>query len=111
MSALVTLSCQPVEIAVEVSVGDGALMCGIEADCEGSAEPDRGEGDVGRGDVVVDRVVASGDVDQLVEHVLRTGSSIGPFRGVEQRVDDIDHSEAVIDGGVHIAAQRFAAGG
>ena len=92
-------------------MGDGALGCGFDADRQGSAEPDGGEGDVGRSDVIVDSVGSSGDVDQLVEHVLRGDSSIGPVRGVEQSMDDSDHSEAVIDGGVHIAAQRLAAGG
>jgi hypothetical protein len=54
--------------------------------------------------------VPSGGVDQPVEDVLGCGSSIGPLRLVEQRVDDVDRSQADVDGVVHVAPQRFAAG-
>ena len=97
---------ESVEIAVEMSMGDGTLVSWVEADRQRSAEPDDGEGDVGGSGVAVYSVFSSGGGHQSVEHVLRNGSSIGPVRGVMQRVDDVDHSEAVVDGGMHVAAQR-----
>lgn len=92
-------------------MGDRMLLFGVEADRQGAAEPDRGEGDVARRDVWGDRVVASGKLDQSVEQGLGGGAAVGPVRCVELRVDDVDHSQAGVDGGVHVAAQRLAAGG
>ena len=49
--------------------------------------------------------------DHSVEHVGSGGTLIGPVHRVEKRVDDIDHSEAGVDGRVHVAAQSLATGG
>jgi hypothetical protein len=92
-------------------MGNRSLFGGAEADGEGTAESDGGEGDINGGDIVADRPVASGVVDQLVQHALRLGASMRPISVVEQGVDDVDRAEAGIDGGVHVAPQCFAACG
>ena len=52
-----------VEVAVELSVCDCALLGCVKADREGSAEPDCGECDVGRGESRWNRFVAVRGVD------------------------------------------------
>ena len=91
-------------------MGDRTLVCRIEADRERSAEPDGCESDVGGADVAADCPIDPGDVDQAVEHVLCGGASIGPVSRVEQGVQDVDHTEAGVDGVVHVAAQGLATG-
>jgi hypothetical protein len=95
---------QPVEIEGQLSVGDRTLVDGVEADRQGPAEADGGEGDVGRGDILIDDTVAMGGPDQPVEHVSCFGASIGPVRVVEQPVDDVDDAQPGVDGRVQEAA-------
>jgi hypothetical protein len=86
-------------------VGDLAFDSRAEANRERSAEPDGGESDVGGSHAVVDCAVEPGAVDQPIEHVLGRSVSIGPLRSVEQRINDVDHAEAALDGSVHVATK------
>ena len=95
---------------VQLSVGDRPVVGRVEADRQRATEADAGESDVDRGDVSADRTVATGDLDQPVEHGSCFGASIGPVGVVEQTVDDVDHPEPGVDGGVQVAAQCLTTG-
>ena len=41
---------------------------------------------------------------------MRGGSPLGPVRGLQQRMHDVDNSEAGVDGVVHVATQRLSSG-
>jgi len=91
-------------------MGDRTLIDTVEADRQGSAESDSRQGDIGGADVGVKRTVDPGGIYQAAEYVLCGGTLIRPVRGVEQRMHHVDHSEAGVDGVVHVAAQRLASG-
>ncbi|MEX2658315.1 MAG: hypothetical protein WD232_01360 [Acidimicrobiales bacterium] len=90
-------------------MSDHPLLCRVEADRQGATESDGGEGDLGHGDSVTDRAVSLRRFHQPAENVLCGSESIGPRRGSEQCVHDIDRPEAGVDGSVHVSAQRLAA--
>lgn len=78
-------------------MGDRSLVVQVEADGEGSTEPDRSEGDVGCRDRVGDLVVATGGVDEPIDHGAGGACPFGPVGVVEERVDDVDRTEPGID--------------
>jgi hypothetical protein len=92
-------------------MGDRALIGQVEADRQRSTESYDCEGDIRRSDVLVDRAVAYGALDQTVEHVLSGGTPIGPVAIIDQRVHDVYGAEAGVDRSVHVATQGLAGGG
>lgn len=87
-------------------MGGCSFFVRVEADGERSAEPDRGECNVGGTDVDCNRFVAVRGVDESVEHVLCGGVLLRPIDVVEQGTHDIDCTESDVDRFVQIAPQR-----
>lgn len=89
-------------------MGDGPITVCVKADRQGPAESDGCVRDVGGGDVRPDRACASRGVDQSVEEPLCGIGLFRPVGVVEQGMQDVDDTQAGVDGGVQIATQRLA---
>lgn len=92
-------------------MGDRPFVGGVEADCEGSAEPNRSHCDVACRVLSVDRSITCASLDQLVEDVACGTALFGPLVVVEERVHDVDGAEAAVDRRVQVPTQRLATGG
>lgn len=88
-------------------MGDGSFSCAIDADGERAGETDRCECHVVDGEGVIDGAVGAGAVHQPREHITGGHAPIGPVRGAKVRHEDVDDTEAAVDGRMEVVTERL----
>jgi len=100
---------EPAEADVDVPMRELSLVGKRKSDGEWSGGTDDGEADVFDGCVRSHQSVVLGAVDDCVDERVGSCSLLGPVRIVEEWVDEVEHSEAVVDREMHVAPKRLAA--
>lgn len=86
-----------------------ALLIDWQSDCQRPRETGQGEHDVSLGQVTAEWPLAHGAADERFHERCRTSSEVWPFRLFQKGVENVHHPDPVIEGDVHVLAERIDA--
>ena len=105
------LALEPVDVHVELAVSDRSLLCERQPESQGSAESNGRVGDVALGEVRADVPITPVAPHDRREQRCGPRAEVGPLGIVEERVDQVDDADAVVDRGVEVLPKRVEAVG
>lgn len=102
---------EAVDVAIELAVGDRAILRRGQADRKGAAEPDRREHDVANGEVGSELTAGPTAFYECGQHVVGSDLQIRPVVIIEKRMNDVHDADSALDRLVQVAPDRFFAVG
>ncbi|CAH1664665.1 hypothetical protein CHELA40_12569 [Chelatococcus asaccharovorans] len=83
-------------------MGDGSFLAQGQSNCEWSREADHCEHEIGLGEIASKSTVLFSASNDDLHECAGSSVKIGPITFVEERMDHIDHTNPVIERGVHV---------